>query len=32
LGQKTHPVGYRLQINKNWRSTWFAGKSFAAGL
>ncbi|MDG2398108.1 MAG: 30S ribosomal protein S3, partial [Candidatus Marinimicrobia bacterium] len=21
-----------LQINKNWRSTWFAGKSFAAGL
>jgi len=32
LGQKTHPVGYRLQITKNWRSTWFAGKSFAAGL
>ena len=32
MGQKTHPVGYRLQINKNWRSTWFAGKSFAAGL
>ena len=32
MGQKTHPVGYRLQITKNWRSTWFAGKSFAAGL
>ena len=32
MGQKTHPVGYRLQINKNWHSTWFAGKSFAAGL
>jgi small subunit ribosomal protein S3 len=32
LGQKTHPVGFRLQINKNWRSTWFAGASFAKGL
>ena len=32
MGQKTHPVGFRLQINKNWRSTWFAGKSFTTGL
>jgi len=32
LGQKTHPVGFRLQINKDWRSTWFAGDSFAKGL
>ena len=32
MGQKTHPVGFRLQINKNWRSTWFAGASFAKGL
>ena len=32
MGQKTHPVGFRLQINKNWRSTWFAGSSFAKGL
>jgi len=32
LGQKTHPVGFRLQINKDWRSTWFAGNSFASGL
>jgi|TARA_B110000438_G_scaffold288071_1_gene321071 small subunit ribosomal protein S3 len=32
LGQKTHPVGFRLQINKDWRSTWFAGDSFANGL
>jgi|TARA_B100000929_G_scaffold132395_1_gene104899 small subunit ribosomal protein S3 len=32
LGQKTHPVGFRLQVNKNWRSTWFAGDSFATGL
>ena len=32
MGQKTHPVGFRLQLNKNWRSTWFSGKSFAFGL
>ena len=32
MGQKTHPVGFRLQINKDWRSTWFAGSSFAKGL
>ena len=32
MGQKTHPVGFRLQVNKNWRSTWFSGKSFALGL
>lgn len=32
MGQKTHPVGLRLQVKKDWRSTWFAGKSFAAGL
>ena len=32
MGQKTHPVGFILQINKNWRSTWFAGDSFATGL
>jgi small subunit ribosomal protein S3 len=32
LGQKTHPVGFRLQVKKDWRSTWFAGKSFAPGL
>ena len=32
LGQKTHPVGFRLQVKKDWRATWFAGKSFAPGL
>ena len=32
MGQKTHPVGFRLQINKNWKSTWFSGDSFAKGL
>jgi|TARA_Y100000310_G_scaffold2817_1_gene3792 small subunit ribosomal protein S3 len=32
LGQKTHPVGFRLQVKKDWRSTWFAGDSFAPSL
>ena len=32
MGQKTHPVGFRLQINKNWKSTWFTEKSFATEL
>jgi len=32
LGQKTHPVGFRLQVKKNWSSTWFPGDSFASGL
>ena len=32
MGQKTHPVGFRLQTKKNWSSTWYPGKSFAFGL
>jgi small subunit ribosomal protein S3 len=32
LGQKTHPVGFRLQMNKNWKSTWFTESSFATEL
>jgi len=27
LGQKTHPVGFRLSVNKDWRSNWFAPKN-----
>ena len=27
LGQKTHPVGYRLSVNKKWNSNWFASKN-----
>ena len=27
MGQKTHPVGYRLNVNKKWRSNWFAPKN-----
>jgi small subunit ribosomal protein S3 len=26
LGQKTHPVGFRLIVNKAWHSNWFSGK------
>tara|TARA_B100001250_G_scaffold143730_1_gene123036 strand:- start:127 stop:747 length:621 start_codon:yes stop_codon:yes gene_type:complete len=33
LGQKTHPTGFRLIVNKNWDSTWFAEKNnFAESL
>jgi len=27
LGQKTHPIGYRLSVNRNWRSNWFSSKN-----
>jgi len=29
LGQKTHPIGFRLGVIKSWNSKWFAGKNFA---
>jgi small subunit ribosomal protein S3 len=29
MGQKTHPVGFRLGIVKDWQSTWFSEKHFA---
>ena len=32
MGQKTHPIGFRLIVNKNWSSNWYADKSFAAEL
>ncbi len=32
MGQKTHPVGFRLAVNKNWRSNWYADKSFSGEL
>lgn len=28
MGQKVHPIGFRLGINKTWSSRWFAKKSF----
>ncbi len=27
MGQKTHPVGFRLNVKKSWSSTWFAEKN-----
>lgn len=29
MGQKTHPKGFRLGINKDWDSRWYAGKNYA---
>ena len=30
MGQKTHPVGFRLGIVQPWRSRWFATKDMPA--
>ncbi len=27
MGQKTHPIGFRLNVKKSWNSTWFADKN-----
>ncbi|MFT4532018.1 MAG: small subunit ribosomal protein S3 [Candidatus Saccharimonadales bacterium] len=33
MGQKVNPISMRLQVNKNWRSKWFASKrDFASKL
>jgi small subunit ribosomal protein S3 len=32
LGQKTNPIGFRLGINKTWKSLWFDEKQFAKKL
>jgi len=30
MGQKIHPIGFRLSVNKNWSSRWFANsRNFA---
>jgi len=29
MGQKTHPIGFRLGIVKDWNSTWFTEKHYA---
>jgi small subunit ribosomal protein S3 len=26
MGQKVNPIGFRLAVNKDWRSKWFAGR------
>jgi small subunit ribosomal protein S3 len=32
MGQKTHPIGFRLGITKDWKSSWFSKKSYSAYL
>lgn len=32
MGQKTNPVGFRVAVNKDWRSRWFAEKKEYATL
>jgi small subunit ribosomal protein S3 len=32
MGQKTNPVGFRIAVNKDWRSRWFAEKKEYAKL
>ncbi len=29
MGQKVHPIGFRLGINRTWDSRWYAGKEYA---
>jgi small subunit ribosomal protein S3 len=29
LGQKVHPYGFRLGVNRTWQSRWFAEKNYA---
>jgi|GEM_PF-3188638 len=30
MGQKTNPIGFRLGVSRDWRSTWFATKEIPA--
>ncbi len=30
MGQKTHPIGFRLGVSTQWRSKWYAKKDFPA--
>lgn len=30
MGQKTHPIGFRLGYTKSWQSRWFSKKDYAA--
>ncbi|MDQ5898049.1 MAG: small subunit ribosomal protein, partial [Pseudomonadota bacterium] len=33
MGQKIHPIGFRLPVTRNWSSRWYAGnRQFAAML
>ena len=32
MGQKIHPTGFRLSVNRNWASRWYANKKNFAGM
>ena len=32
MGQKVHPIGFRLGTTEDWRSRWFSGKDYKATL
>ena len=32
MGQKTHPIGFRLGISKDWKSSWFSKKGYSGYL
>src|SRR5580692_8518464 len=32
MGQKIHPVGFRLSVTKNWGSRWYANNRDFAGM
>lgn len=32
MGQKTHPIGFRLGITRDWRSKWFDERTYAKSL
>lgn len=32
MGQKTHPIGFRVGVIRNWESNWFESKSYAGKL
>ena len=32
MGQKVNPIGYRLGVNKEWQSRWYADKDYAKNL
>lgn len=29
MGQKVHPIGFRVGVTRGWQSTWFANRDFA---
>jgi small subunit ribosomal protein S3 len=32
LGQKVHPIGFRLGINRTWESKWYADSDYSVKL